>query len=243
MDAPAQYLEELRGELSLYPTWLPGDEMELGAFGTLKRGKFYTHGRLRDLDVELIAKETANKTPIAKSRGIKFGAKTSTESNPGMFDASLGIEIEFVNELAWAFCAKGVSSVEIENIFQVERAVLEARRSGLWDAEYLLVTELRRVDKLTVLVARSKNVRAQLRARGAFKTPVDLVLAEDATIERTSEDVFIVDRARNTTPLYGIRKLKGVFSKALVPVAGGKAKPRDDEELELLPAKDEPFGS
>ena len=51
MDAPARYLEELRSELGLYPTWFPGDPVELGAFGRIVRGRFVTDGRLADLGI------------------------------------------------------------------------------------------------------------------------------------------------------------------------------------------------
>jgi hypothetical protein len=131
MDAPAQYLEELRSALGLYPNWLPGDPLELGAFGTLVRGRFVADGRLADLGIEVVPVHHAQPQPVKEHRGMKFRASSKTEAKAGSIDAELGVEVEAAREYAWAFAARGMTKVEIQNIHEVRRLVLEARNVRL----------------------------------------------------------------------------------------------------------------
>ncbi len=79
--------------------------------------------------------------------------------------AEFGVDLEVAREHAWAFAARGVRATEIRNIYEVSRLVLEARRAGDWRKEWVIVSELRRVDHLTVLVARSKHAKGKIRAK------------------------------------------------------------------------------
>jgi hypothetical protein len=231
MDAPVQYLEELRGDLGLYPTWLPGDPLELGAFGTLVRGRFVADGRLADLGIEVVPVHHAQPQPIKKHRGMKFRASSQTEAKLAAVDAELGVEVEAAREHAWAFAARGMTKIEIQNIHEVRRLVLEARKAGDWQAGWLLVSEL------TVLVARSRLAKGKIRARGTLAEPLDILLHQEASYELATDDVFTVPGARNATPLYGLRKLRGFFDPQLRAIKGGGG----DDEVALEVANDEPL--
>lgn len=241
MDAPVQYLEELRGDLGLYPTWLPGDPMELGAFGTLVRGRFVADGRLADLGIEVVPVHHAQPQPVKKHRGMKFRASSQTEAKLTAVDAELGVEVEAAREHAWAFAVRGMTKIEIQNIHEVRRLVLEARKAGDWQAGWLLVSELRRVDHLTVLVARSRLAKGKIRARGTIAEPLDILLHQEASYELSTDDVFTVPGARNATPLYGLRKLRGFLDPQLRGIRGGDAGGGGEDEVALEVANDEPL--
>lgn len=241
MDAPVQYLEELRGDLGLYPTWLPGDPLELGAFGTLVRGRFVADGRLADLGIEVVPVHHAQPQPVKKHRGMKFRARSHTEAKLAAVDAEFGVEVEAAREHAWAFAARGMTKIEIQNIHEVRRLVLEARKAGTWQREWLLVSELRRVDHLTVLVARSRLAKGTIRARGTIAEPFDVLLHQEASYELSTDDVFTVPGARNATPLYGLRKLRGFLDPQLRAIRGGGGSDDDDDDDALEIANDEPL--
>jgi hypothetical protein len=240
MDAPVKYLEELRGELGLYPTWLPGDPITLGSFGRIERGQFVADGHLSNLGIELVPVEQTQDQIIKKQRGMKLNAASQTTAKAGWLDAELGVEFEVAREHAWAFAARGMRKLEIGNIFEVRRAVLEAFKAGDWQRKWLLISELRRVDHLTVLVARSKHARGKIRAKGQIAEPYDILLQEEASFELSTEDVFSVPGIKRSTPLYGCRKLKGLLDPGLETVRGGfDEAPDDDLGLEL--ANNEPL--
>lgn len=236
MDAPARYLDELRSELGLYPTWFPGDPIELGAFGRIVRGRFVADGRLAELGIAVEPRRQEQKTSIKKQRGMKLAAAASASAQGGAIDAEVGIDFSMAREYAWAFAARGMSAAEIGNVLEVERALLEANRLGDWRRQWLVVSEIRHVDHLNVLVARSRQASFRVRARGALAEPLDVLLDEDARFELSTDDVFSVQNARNTTPLYGLRKLKGVFDPELSPLTRGAG-----DALALAVAADEPF--
>lgn len=234
MDAPVKYLEELRGELGLYPTWLPGDPLSLGSFGRIERGRFIADGHLADLGIEIIPAEQTENQVIKKQRGMRLSAASQTTAKTGWLDAELGVEFEVAREHAWAFAARGLRKLEIGNIFEVRRAVLEAFKAGDWKRPWLLICELRRVDHLTVLVARSRHARGKIHAKGQIAEPYDILLQEDASFELSTDDVFSVPGIKRSTPLYGCRKLKGILDPGLEAVRGGlDDRPGDDIALEL----------
>lgn len=239
MDAPERYLEELRGEVALYPTWLPGDPMELGAFGTLQRGQFVADGRLADLGIEVVPSASEQKQPIKFQRGMKFGGAVSASAKANHLDAELGVSFEATRAYAWAFVARGMSKVEIQNIHEVRSEVLEAQRRGDWRREWLLVSELRRVELLNVLVARGNLVKATVRGKGAIVEPLDVLLQADAKFELSGDGFFSVQNARSVTPLYGLRKLQGRWDPQLGPISRGTHGHVDDDALEL--ANNEPL--
>jgi len=240
MDAPVQYMHELRDELSLYPTWFPFDRVEVGAYGTLKRGKFYVDGMLSDLDIAMHTDEQQTDGNLKKSQGVAFTSRSNSQATAGLIDLSVGVDVHFERAHSWAFAAKGVSTLRITNIAEVRRGVLEAQRRGDWRSNWLLVTELRKTAMLNVLVARSRNVSGRVTARGTLAA-ADVLLGEDAAFDFQADDVFMVEKHRNGTPLYGLRKLKGLFRPDLEPTAGGPASDVSDESgLEI--ADDESFG-
>lgn len=235
MDAPERYLEELRSELSAYPTWLPTDGIELGAFGHIVEGRFVPTGRLADLEIPVERLESTSGQPFKKQRGMKLATNSTAEL--GAFDLSVNVSFEATSAYAWAFAASGVRKTEVKNIFEVNRLVVEAYKAGDWQRDWLLVTAVWSVDRLTLLVARSKQVTVQVNAKGAFAESLDVLLAETATLYYNSDDFFCVPGAKAVTPLYGLQRLQGVFSKNLRGISDGiEAAP-----LALEAADDEPF--
>ena len=239
MDAPARYLDELRSELGLYPTWFPGDPIELGAFGRIVRGRFVADGRLAELGIDVVPRRQEQKTSIKKQHGMKLAAAAGAAAQGGALDAELGIDFSIEREYAWAFAARGMSAAEIGNLLEVERALLEAYRLGDWRRQWLVVAEVRHVDHLNVLVARSGQAGFRVRGRGALAEPLDVLLQEDARFELTTDDIFSVHNARNTTPLYGLRKLTGIFDPELRATRSGEG--GGSVVLSLEVATDEPF--
>lgn len=221
MDAPARYLEELRSELSAYPAWFPTDRVELGAFGHIVDGRFVTAGRLADLDIPIVSSEPPPGQLFKKQRGMKLAMGSATVAKLGAFDLGVDVSFEATSAYAWAFAAKGARKTELKNIFEVNRLAVEAYKSGAWDRDWCLVTAIWNVDRLSLLVARSKQVTARVRAKGTLTEPLDVLLEETATFQYASDDFFCVPRAEAVTPLYGLHKLQGMLSTNLRGISDG----------------------
>lgn len=237
MNAPRRYVEELRSELGAYATWLPTDPVELGSFGRIVDGHLVVEGRLADLDIPIEPTTPLPGQAFRKQRGMKFHAGSTTSVTSGAVDLGVDISFEAGSTYAWAFAASGASKTEIKNIFEVNRLVVEAYKAGRWEGRWLLVTGVWRVERFTLLVARSKNVTARAHAQGVVADPLDLLLEESASVQYKNEDFFCVKGAKGVTPLYALRKLKGWLGKDLRGISGG-VEPSDPS---LEAADDEPL--
>jgi len=238
MDAPVRYIEELRSEMGFYPMWLPADRIELGSVGTFLRGVFRTSTHLADLGIEVKVTAADVKNSFKKHRGMEFraGSSLSAQLSPG--DASVSVSFSADSSYAWAFGAVGARKTEIANLLQVQSAVLEARRTGIWRDEWLLVSEVHKVDVLTVIIAKSRNARGDIRARARLPSPEDVLIAQDLSCRFDANDVFVLENAKKATPLFGLRQVRGLFRKGVEPIRGGE---RKSEELTLAQVPDAPM--
>lgn len=74
-------------------------------------------------------------------------------------------------------------------------------KDGTWDKQWLLVTELQRVDRLNIAVAQSKATKGELRGNGTIADPLDVLLTAEASFSLDATDVFQLPNARDTTAL------------------------------------------
>jgi hypothetical protein len=165
---------------------------------------------------------------------FRTGSQTSAKAD--WIDAELGIDVQIASKHAWAFAARGVTKVEIDNIHEVRRDVLQAHKAGTWKRDWYLISELRRAAHVTVLVARSREVIGKVRAKARLSSAEDVLLEETASFELSTDDVFTVPGVKNATPLYGVRKLRSFLDPELEVVRGGA-----DEALDLLSAPNDPM--
>jgi hypothetical protein len=66
MDAPKRYITELKKKIGFYPTWIPQDPVELGAFGIPRNGIFTKEGNLASLSINFTAKAQATFREIVR---------------------------------------------------------------------------------------------------------------------------------------------------------------------------------
>jgi hypothetical protein len=236
MDAPRQYSEELRSELGFYPTWLPTDPIEIGTIGTFERGVFRKAGTLAELGIDVVLKVAASKHDFVKQRGLEFRAVLKGDATVAAVDAALGVEFSASRSSAWAFAAAGAQLVEIENLMHVAAGVMDRRSAGVWRDEWLLVTELQRVDVLNVVVAQSKGASGRLTGKGKLSSPVDILLGEDVSYDFDGTSTYVVKNARKTSPLFGLRRVRGLLDKRLRPISSARSAGTDrDLNLEREP--------
>ncbi|WP_394827328.1 hypothetical protein [Pendulispora albinea] len=227
MDAPRRYLEELRGELGFYPMWMPADRIEVGSFGRLVRGVFRKEGSLSELGIDFVAKAHESKNSFKKHRGMTFEARANANAQASLVDGALGVTVTADSAYAWAFGAVGARRVELSDILQVKTAVLAIRRAGLWNDAWLLVSEVYCVDILNVVIAKSRDAGGEIRAKTTIPHAGDVLLAQDVSCHFDAADVFTVENAKDTTPLYGVHQVRGVFRRGIEPVRGGRSSPAE----------------
>lgn len=225
MGAPEAYVREVKSELGLHPTWFPTDPIALGDFGRMRGGRLVREGNLEDLGITFTPRVHARGSGFRKSKGVTMALHGGARGESDVVDASAGIELVLVREHAWVMVCRGDQLCEIDDMFDVKNAILAARRTnaGQWDDAYVVVTAVRRVRALTVIVARQAGARALAFAEGAVAEPADVLVAADLRITHSTSDMLVVrESARETTPLYEVRRVRrGIFRDGLVPMVGG----------------------
>lgn len=219
-------MEELRSELGYYPTWLPTDPVEVGDIGVFSRGVFRKAARLAALGIDFETRTAPTKNNFKKSRGIQFVLGSEFRAESSVVDVTTRIRVGSKKAYNWAFGALGCRLVEFDDHLQVEAAILERARAGVWKKEWLVVSEVQLVDRLNLLVATTKDMEGYIVAKGTISSPGDALLAEEIACHFDANDTFVVQNARNTRPLFGLRALRGLYKNKIVPVHGGSVEPR-----------------
>jgi hypothetical protein len=238
MGAPRRYWDELGTELAAKPTWFPGDPVELGAFGSIVEGIFRPAGRLADLNIAFEATLPSEGQPFKHQRGMKVGFAGGANASASKVDIGVEVQLESTSETGWVFTAVGMHKIEIGNIYEVSRRVLEAQKAGDWKNKHRLVTAVWRVDRLSVVVAHAKAKTAKVHAKGTFADPLDALFEASSSVESTATDFTVVRDARDATPLYSLHKLGGWLDPSLRPISSGNL----PHEVQLVAiAGDEPY--
>jgi hypothetical protein len=235
MGAPEEYVREVRTELTFFPTWLPYDRIEVGTFGVLKDGRLVREGQLSDFGIEVRPRESPPGAGFHKSKGVVARASTGAHVEDEEGSLSAGVNLEFTRKHAWMLACQSDVLIDIENIYDVKNEVLGVRRTrtNQWHDTYCLVTAVRRVRQLRVLISKRKSTRVAAHGNGVVKATSDLLLSAELKLEYSSDDVFVVERATNTTPLYELRRIRHptLLRAGLEPIADG---PKTDD-WDLLP--------
>jgi len=231
MDAPQRYVNQLKKALGYYPTWLPQERIELGWYGTFVEGVFKRDGSLSDLNIQFETSADPTGRPIKAHEGFRFGTSGATSASGTMLDASASVTLAANHEYAWAFGAIDAKKREIIDLPQLQAAVLEQRRLGLWNDAWLIVCEVFEVETLNVLVARSRDAKGEIHARANLASPEAILLEQNASYRFDASEMFQVENAKTTTPLFGVRKVRGIFRKHVAAVRGPDG-PRLDHALE-----------
>lgn len=217
------YQEEMHENLGFFPTWFPGDFMEIGDLGILDAGRFRKMSSLKELGIPFTTTSWASKQDVqytsTKGTTIKPSAGASV---PGIAKAE--ITINFSRAGAFVFHATGLTPHQIENRSAVAEAIVAAYRRNKWDKKWLLVESLHRAQLATIIVSQDSesgivlvaNVNAPLVAISLADPQIGL------SVSSVSGKIVHLVSARDIHPLYSCLRLRdGFFSDPSVePVRG-----------------------
>ena len=170
------YAKNVYENLRYRPTWLPGSPVELGTVGLIEEGIFRPITDLNKLDIPFEAKVDADQDTIdfASKNGVTISFKAAGETN-GKFEAipkaSAGVLIEFSHEGAVVLQLKDVSLNRIADQNSLSRALLKSIAVGAelkqWQRDWVVITEVARVGRATIVISRSGKSRLELKASGS----------------------------------------------------------------------------
>ena len=248
------YAEDVYKGLGYRPTWLPGTPVALGDVGVIEDGIFRPVTTLRRLGIPFEIKVDTERDAInfASKKGVSMSFKAGGEVN-GKFKAittvEAGVLIEFSREGAVAMQLRDVSFNRIKHQHVLAHALLRslavADESKQWQRNWVVIAEVARAKRATIVISGSGNSRLELKASGSA-APVSLADVSAALSVATETEISMkVIAESGLTPLYrGLRvKRKWFWFYDEVLPASSEPPPADEFLGDADPSQDAYYSS
>lgn len=215
------YAKDVYESLRYRPTWLPGSPIELGTVGVIEEGIFRPIIDLKRIDIpfEVEVDSDLDAIDFASKNGVSIFFKAAGEAN-GKFQAiakaDAGVLIEFSRECAVVLQLRDVSLNRIADQRALSHALLRSIAVGdeskQWQRDWVVITEVARAGRATIVISNSGKSRLELKASGST-APATLVDASAALSVATESEISTkVIAESGLTPLYrGLRVRRGLF--------------------------------
>lgn len=243
------YARDVYESLRYRPTWLPGSPIDLGTVGVIEEGIFRPITALQKLDIpfDVIVDSDVDAIDFASKNGVSISFKAAGEASKkfeAIAKADAGVLIEFSREGAVVLQLRDVLLNRIADQRALSNALLRSiavgDQSKQWQRDWIVVTEVARAGRATIVISNSGKSKLELKASGST-APASLVDASTALSVATESEISTkVIAESGLTPLYrGLRVRRGFFwlydevlpASAVPPPADvvfGEANPAED---------------
>jgi hypothetical protein len=217
------YQREMHENLGFFPTWFPGDLIEVGDLGVFSEGKFRKMSSLKEVGIPFNVSQGVSKQNVqySSTKGTSI-TPSAGAAVPGVAKAE--ISVNFSQAGAFVFHATGLSPRQIENRSQLAEAIVMAYKREKWNKDWLLVEALHTADVATIIVSEDNKAGVVLAAN--VNAPLIAISLADPkvslSVTSVSGKVIHVVGANDIHPLYSCLRLKEHFfsDPSLVPVRG-----------------------
>lgn len=208
-----RYVKEVFEEIGYLPTWLPNVRHEVGQVGRIEKHGFVHHSTAKDLLGAGVRRRSqaafGSKLDLRSKRGVSQRLKVAGAALPdsGLLEQEAGIELAFAEEGGFVIQLLGCSIEQGLDLDRLQDAVLEAWNDGLWDKDWVIITEVVRGDSGAVVVSQGAQAKLDVAIAGGLdglplaRTDVKL------TARETAGSVFNVLGEQGLTPLYRALRL------------------------------------
>ncbi|MCM1974668.1 hypothetical protein [Streptomyces sp. G1] len=206
-----KYIEHVRGDLAMEPSWPPSAVRELGDVGVFRKGHFERKGTLKTL-----FGLTVKPRPVRRSTTVFHGDSKGTVrvhhnsaigAGAALVTAEGSLVLEFDKADSVLFHATGCRTREIDGIEDVERLMMELHDRGEWPRRQVVITEVTHAERTTAVMSRKRNDRMALRAAAdPMVTGLDLLTASGGLqwAGGSAASLQVLSEGR-LTPLYRAR--------------------------------------
>jgi hypothetical protein len=171
MSVNAQYTAEMRKRFGYSATWVPTSEVRLGDVGMLRNYQYERVRTLKDFGIGFKTR-TDSGTGIldyasadSVSLAVKAASDVPTEVS-AIADLDARIEVSFSKENAVFFQASDCTTTSIEDQHALGQSLLKLYEAGDWPEDYVVITEVIRVKRATVLISSGSNALIEFAVNG-----------------------------------------------------------------------------
>jgi hypothetical protein len=213
-DLAASFTRETRKALHLFGVWPPGDVIELGAFGALDGDLFRPLGHItRTFNVRLSKRNAGPKLQLefksAGTREIRGSANASVESGVNPAEGKVTTKLMFGYGGSTYFRAKDATYSAVENLADVNEAIMAAYEADRWPGHYAFVHGVFHATSTTIIISSEDHAEIQLQGKASAGGLLD---SADAGAEIASKDerdiAFQVLAKPGFTPLICLSQIR-----------------------------------
>ncbi|MEV6286244.1 hypothetical protein [Kribbella sp. NPDC051770] len=179
--AEEAYTESMFGQFSYLANWLPGTPLKLGLIGVLQGKTFVPKSPIGTFGVRFGT--TSEPGPqqslqFQSSSEIKVDVKVAGEVSklvPALPEAQAGAAVSFGASSGVVFHARGITISRVSDVIGLEAAIWDLWDRGIWNPDWVVITELVKADRTTVLISEGRYGKVELGVSAAVPAgPVDL---------------------------------------------------------------------
>lgn len=217
------YQEEMHANLGFFPTWLPGDRLEVGDVGLLDGGRFRRMASLTELQIsyETVAGTTKQNVQYNSSEGTKISSNLDAVAGGAVTGQ---ITLEFSQEGAFVFHVSRLQPTELANRVAICDEILKAYENRKWKKEWVLVESVHSAECATIIISQESSAGLVLSAK--LPAPLTSISLADPkvslSVTATRGKLVHILGERNLHPLYSCLRLNDPLfgSTEIEPVRG-----------------------
>ena len=231
------YLKQMNKKFLYRATWAPTRKMQIGSFGTFNNHRWTEEGSLINdykLNLRISKDYSESSLEFTSGNGTSILFKAAGETAKGfeaLTDAEAGAVVNFTKENSIVFKANGITHHQLTNKAVLAKKIYELSQSGLWETEYLIVSEVLETKTVTILVSGEANSKIELFAEATLGSiEFDIADASLGLEVVKGKNIAVKVLAESSlTPLYQVVKLKkGFFSGPSLNIRSLEEKEVDD---------------
>lgn len=223
MDLPQNYVREMKQGFNNYlPTWVPQTRLVLGDIGTRDGATFVGWSSLKSLG---LSADQFGATPWGPPSPMAFQSKDGVEVSfkagaelakvaPTISDAKFGAEVKFGKQGAVVFSLKDARVRRIEDGLALRKTILDLYNRGLWEENWMLVSEIVQAASATILISDSAQSSLVLKSEAQVNDIVDLSANVSAVFSSGAQIRFVAEEG--LTPLFRAVKVKQKWFRTVV---------------------------
>lgn len=220
MSLPQQYyLEHMFKNTGYRANWLPDRPLRIGDIGKLEDGLFTLYTTLEQQQIPHTVRESNSELDLDYSSKNSVSIETDVAAGNALNVAPTAsvngkVVISFNDSNGVVFQMTGAKKNVIENLADVENAVLSRFKSGSWPKDWVVISELVITDHATIIISTSNNNRIELGCDAQIGFAQSKLADPKLNLKLVSErgSSTKIFGANNLTPFY---QVKGVYEPFL----------------------------
>lgn len=226
-----RYTNEILDGLGFLAAWPLNQRIQLGDIGYLEGNIFHRRDHLANWRIDSAPRRSDK--PDDREATFDYATEGAIDTTIGASEAGTAGKIELGFKIESALYVRIRKSFvrELDRIDEVGTQILELARTGAWDQDNVVVTEVVEADDVTILVSGAANAKASL---GLGLEPLGVA----ALASMSGSFALRAVGERGLTPLFRVRGVRRRFLRGAAFRDSGSDPAPDEFTPVVYPAED-----